>query len=116
MSEYINSDYINIEFVVPTRENVYGHILINAKTNKSIIKLTCRAPSKKGDKSFKAYKVETDQDLIPTSTLNEFFYSNSSRASVKKAKMLGCPADNSLISIGPTYPNKTNDSSPVSLS
>ena len=86
MSEYINSDYINLEFVVPTRENVYGHILINAKTNKSIIKLTCRAPSKKDDKSFKAYKVETDQVLIPTSTPNEFFYSNSSRVSVKKAK------------------------------
>ena len=86
MSEYNNSDYINLEYVVPTREKVYGHILINAKSNKSIIKLTCRAPSKKEDKSFKAYKVETDQGLIPPSTPNEFFYSNSSRASVKKAK------------------------------
>jgi hypothetical protein len=85
MSEYINSDYINLEFVVPTRENVYGHILINAKTNKSIIKLTCRAPSKKGDTSLKTYKVETDQALIPTNTTNQFS-SDSPRASVKKAK------------------------------
>ena len=37
--EYINSDYISLEFVEPTRETIYGKIVINANDANSIIKI-----------------------------------------------------------------------------
>jgi hypothetical protein len=39
LSEYINPGYINLEFVNPTREAIYGKIVINANDANSIIKI-----------------------------------------------------------------------------
>ncbi|AXE62024.1 hypothetical protein [Candidatus Thioglobus sp. NP1] len=61
LSVYIDSDYINLEYIEPTRENINGYIHINTKIKKSIIKVICRARLSKYNDSFRTYKIISSQ-------------------------------------------------------
>jgi len=77
LSVYIDSEYINLEFIEPTREKMNGKININTSINKSIIRFNCRASTPKTNDVYKAYQVIAE---------DEGYESNNKSVVVKKAK------------------------------
>jgi len=82
MEEYINSGYIDLVFIKPTRKYIVGYIAINTKINKSIMTIVSYPQY---DDTYKAYEIETKQELIPTHN-SKVFSSNNYKVTISKAK------------------------------
>lgn len=100
LSEFLNSKYINIDFVEPTKENMNGFIHINTQKHNSIIKIICRAAITTNNDNFKTYKIRINEDFRGEIPSNDYS-SNDYKSIAKKAKK-------TLLKYFKLYPNELN--------
>ena len=82
MEEYINSGYIDLVFIKPTRKYIIGKIAINTKINNSIMTIVA---CPQYDDEYKVYEIKTEEGLIPTHN-SKVFSSNNYKVTISKAK------------------------------
>ena len=101
MKEYINSGYINLEFIEPTRSNIIGYIFIHSKMKNSILRIASRVALPEYENTFKVYAIETLEELVPYKSAKDFS-SNSHHATIVKAKKF-------LLNYFETYPEELDE-------